>query len=287
MFTYRQKGFTLIEVLVVVAIIALLVSILLPSLSRAREQARLVQDMANMKEIGKALPMYLLENRDILPGPFHPALLRQRTKFSDKQQNFYMPNVLRKYFSETSRSRNANSVADKIATCPSFPIPDSAFKDPSGRDMDPYHYVIQTGEWTKTPYYFGFTHGGIEDYQEWKEVYGNTSDRLRKYSPKNISVVRQPAREWLIADAFERPWRSGEYPGQFPGLARGSWSIEAGNDANSGFPLPKSPFHLGSGYERKSPVSLYKGKATTLFADWHVEAANWRGTILENRGLSY
>jgi prepilin-type N-terminal cleavage/methylation domain-containing protein len=46
----RQAGFTLIEVLMVVAIIALLVAILLPSLATARNQARLMICGANMKQ---------------------------------------------------------------------------------------------------------------------------------------------------------------------------------------------------------------------------------------------
>jgi len=61
------KGFTLIEVLVVVAIIALLVAILLPSLKRAREQARIVQCAARLRVIGQALVFYLQANDDVLP----------------------------------------------------------------------------------------------------------------------------------------------------------------------------------------------------------------------------
>lgn len=52
------RGFTLIEVLVVVAIIALLVSILLPSLARAREQARRTLCSSNLHQIGVALLTY-------------------------------------------------------------------------------------------------------------------------------------------------------------------------------------------------------------------------------------
>jgi prepilin-type N-terminal cleavage/methylation domain-containing protein/prepilin-type processing-associated H-X9-DG protein len=54
----RRQAFTLIEILVVVAIIGLLVSILLPSLKRAREQTRMVACRANLHDLGIALQQY-------------------------------------------------------------------------------------------------------------------------------------------------------------------------------------------------------------------------------------
>jgi prepilin-type N-terminal cleavage/methylation domain-containing protein len=53
-----NRGFTLLEVLVVVAIIALLVAILVPSLNKAREQARQVICLSNLKQILAATGMY-------------------------------------------------------------------------------------------------------------------------------------------------------------------------------------------------------------------------------------
>lgn len=76
-------GFTLIEVLVVVAIIALLVSVLLPSLKTAREQARTTVCAANLGTIGKGAMAYLNAERDrFCWGPVYPlesGLPRART----------------------------------------------------------------------------------------------------------------------------------------------------------------------------------------------------------------
>jgi prepilin-type N-terminal cleavage/methylation domain-containing protein/prepilin-type processing-associated H-X9-DG protein len=63
----RSAAFTLIELLVVVAIIALLISILLPSLSRAREQGKQVKCLANLNGILKTTMLYFLEYEDAFP----------------------------------------------------------------------------------------------------------------------------------------------------------------------------------------------------------------------------
>jgi prepilin-type N-terminal cleavage/methylation domain-containing protein/prepilin-type processing-associated H-X9-DG protein len=65
----RRCGFTLVELLVVVGIIALLMSILLPALNKARENARQVKCANNMRQIWMACLMYANENKDKLPIP--------------------------------------------------------------------------------------------------------------------------------------------------------------------------------------------------------------------------
>jgi len=60
----RVRAFTLIEILVVVAIIALLISILLPSLQRAREQAKVALCLSNLRSLGVAAGAYLSAQKE-------------------------------------------------------------------------------------------------------------------------------------------------------------------------------------------------------------------------------
>src|SRR3954467_3019005 len=62
-----RRAFTLVELLVGIGIIAVLIGILLPALSKAREQAKLTQCMSNLRQLGVGMQLYRQYNRDFYP----------------------------------------------------------------------------------------------------------------------------------------------------------------------------------------------------------------------------
>ncbi len=118
-----ECGFTLIELLVVVAIIAVLVAILLPALGRARENARTIQCLSNVRQWGMALLQYANDYNGQFPRGYAGSAADEYegSWFSIRTMHQYLPGSY----------NYANGVmSGEMFICPTF-----------HSDINPYSYM--------------------------------------------------------------------------------------------------------------------------------------------------
>jgi prepilin-type N-terminal cleavage/methylation domain-containing protein/prepilin-type processing-associated H-X9-DG protein len=130
-----KRGFTLVELLVVIGIIAVLIGILMPVLGRAREQGRNARCLSNLRQIGAAMNLYSAENKGfIVPGSvqwFDPG-----PKAGRGESSWATLLVSLKYITATSQlelSGAGTPPAEEVYQN-EMSFGDSVFRCPSGAD---------------------------------------------------------------------------------------------------------------------------------------------------------
>jgi len=140
----RRKAFTLVELLVVIGIIAVLISILLPTLSKARDAAKIVKCASNMRQIALGMIGYTNDNRGKLP----PSVVNPGDKIYPKGWCWANELVAGRYVpapTGTDSAGNALLLSDSVFRCPNgldIPFGPNGFAALSPRDAINQQYMF-------------------------------------------------------------------------------------------------------------------------------------------------
>jgi prepilin-type N-terminal cleavage/methylation domain-containing protein len=113
-----KKGFTLVELLVVISIIAILLAILMPTLQQARTQAKMIIDSTRQRNIMTALTCYSTEHNGKLP----PSTQGQCLPADKTKVTYWTLPIRLKYYYTHPRALNGGSVIDILGTYMKDPV---------------------------------------------------------------------------------------------------------------------------------------------------------------------
>jgi len=126
--TRKRHGFTLVELLVVIGIVAMLMGILLPALGKARDAAKMTQCASNIRQLFAAVSLYVNDNHGFCPPAHYDFITKNLHRWCGTRTTIsgefdFSGSPIRKYLADGA-----------VRRCPSLEVPDApdAFEKSSG-----------------------------------------------------------------------------------------------------------------------------------------------------------
>lgn len=276
----RRCAFTLIEVLVVVAIIALLVSVLLPSMARAREQSRATVCLSNLAQQGIGLAAYSADNKTVLPwaGSF---------RFSLMEGKYYLGSTTRPDLDNWASVNSAllypkySGKSTALFYCPNNKAVDRAAPNGEAAFLQRFRHPLKSD-----PEYQNSHNFPISPFSS----YGYAVPIVPAQSPRDAGSKMYPEsiiRYGNVPAAQEYPYWSylndptdpdPSFLGAFPRATRGKHSMHAF----------VSDGYFASEYEgdHRTYEGYHLGSYNVLFSDFHAKRVLDPGGKIHNAGLN-
>jgi prepilin-type N-terminal cleavage/methylation domain-containing protein len=274
----RPAGFTLVELLVVIGIIALLVSILLPALGSARRSANTVKCMANLKQIGLAFEFYMRDYKGKMPATVHEQ--NAQSVPINEERRWY--DLIAKYVSSAKINTSADIVQIRGSSvlwgCPEW-TRNIDFVDIPANDGRRPGYGMQY----YTRDFFDLAPVNFTLALQTELTYLTASSLRGKYLTSKDIIGRNPASAvGLVADSMTHiiqvPGSSAAYtgPGTGPWASIGptrNWQPGPAGTISSSYTNSGTAFYVdGLRHAKPGAIKDPKVKGTNmLFMDWHAD----------------